>query len=73
MPTRAIGVLIRWLGCPCGARSAGVTIREVKAAVGVAIDGYVDNVNISIVVPEPGVTGLLALGGGLLALARRRR
>jgi len=58
---------------PAGARSAGVTIREVKAAVGVAIDGYVDNVNISIVVPEPGVTGLLALGGGLLALARRRR
>jgi hypothetical protein len=59
---------------PAGARSAGVTIQAVKTAPGTAIDGYVDNVNISInPVPEPGAAGLFALGGGLLALARRRR
>ena len=59
---------------PAGARSAEVSIQAVKVDVGTAIDGYVDNVNISInVVPEPGVAGLFALAGGLLALVRRRR
>ena len=59
---------------PIGARSANVSIREVKTAGGTAIDGYVDNVSFTLsVVPEPGVAGLLALGGGLLALNRRRR
>jgi hypothetical protein len=50
-----------------------VSIQAVKVAEGQAIDGYVDNVNIFIDVPEPGPAGLFALGGGLLALARRRR
>src|ERR1043166_2806072 len=59
---------------PVGARSAAVSIQEIKVASGTAIDGYVDNVNISIgQVPEPGAAGLFALGGGLLALARRAR
>jgi hypothetical protein len=59
---------------PSGARFAAVQIIEVKTASGKAIDGYVDNVNISIsAVPEPGSVALLALGGGLAALARRRR
>jgi len=33
---------------PAGARFAGVSIQAVKVDVGTAIDGYVDNVNISI-------------------------
>jgi hypothetical protein len=34
----------------------------------------VDNVSFTLTaIPEPGVAGLLALGGGLLALKRRRR
>jgi len=58
---------------PAGARSISVSIQAVKAQVGLAIDGYVDNVNITMsVVPEPGMASLLALGGGLLALRRRR-
>lgn len=58
---------------PAGARSATIQIFEVKTAGGTAIDGYMDNVNVSIsVVPEPGAVALLALGGGLLAFARRR-
>ena len=58
---------------PLGARFASVQIFEVKTAVGTAIDGYMDNVNFSInVVPEPGSVALLAMGGGLLALAQRR-
>jgi hypothetical protein len=59
---------------PTGARSANVYIQDVKIASGTAIDGYVDNVSFTLtVVPEPGVASLLALGGGLLALKRRRR
>jgi hypothetical protein len=59
---------------PSGARFAAVQIFEVKTANGTSIDGYMDNVNISIAaVPEPGSMALLALGGGLAALARRRR
>jgi PEP-CTERM motif len=59
---------------PSGARFAAVQIFEVKTANGTSIDGYMDNVNISIAaVPEPGSVALLALGGGLAALARRRR
>jgi len=59
---------------PVGARSASVSIQAIKSAPGGAIDGYVDNVNISVnPVPEPGVIGLFGLGGSLLALARRRR
>ncbi len=59
---------------PNGARFADVKIFEVKTAGGTAIDGYVDNVTISVsVVPEPASIGLVAFGSGLLALARRRR
>jgi hypothetical protein len=59
---------------PGGARSVSVFIEAVKTPGGTAIDGYVDNVNIGIsVIPEPGVGALFALGGGLLALRRRRR
>jgi hypothetical protein len=57
---------------PIGARFANVYIQEIKTAGGTAIDGYVDNVNFALSIPEPGVAGLLALGGGLLALNRRR-
>src|SRR5438309_746071 len=49
IPTPAIGELTPWL----------VYIQDVKAAVGTAIDGYVDNVNFTLsAVPEPGVAGL---------------
>ena len=58
---------------PSGARFATVQIFDVKTAGGTAIDGYMDNVNFSIAVPEPGALTLFALGGGLAALARRRR
>ncbi|MEO6033920.1 MAG: PEP-CTERM sorting domain-containing protein [Verrucomicrobiota bacterium] len=59
---------------PSGARFASVQIFEVKTAPGTAIDGYMDNVNFSInPVPEPGTIALFALGGGLAALASRRR
>lgn len=59
---------------PSGARFASVQIFEVKTAAGTAIDGYMDNVNVSIsVVPEPSSVALLAIGGGLAAWARRRR
>ena len=59
---------------PSGARFASVQIFEVKTASGTSIDGYMDNVNISIAaVPEPSSMALLALGGGLAAWARRRR
>ena len=59
---------------PSGARSATIQIFEIKTAGGTAIDGYMDNVNVSIaMVPEPGTVALLALGGGLVALASRRR
>lgn len=59
---------------PAGARFASVQIFEVKTASGVNTDGYMDNLNFSIaVVPEPSTVALVALGGGLVALARRRR
>ena len=59
---------------PLGSRFAAIQVFETKTAGGTIIDGYMDNINFSIsVVPEPGVLGLLALGGGLVALARRRR
>jgi len=59
---------------PSGARFASIQIFEVKTPGGTAIDGYMDNVNVSIaVVPEPGSLALLALGGGLVAWVRRRR
>jgi len=59
---------------PVGARSANVYIQAVRSASGTAIDGYVDNVSFTLsAVPEPGMAGLLAVGGGLLALNRRRR
>jgi hypothetical protein len=59
---------------PSGARSAAIQIFAVKVPAGGAIDGYVDNVNITIAsVPEPGSMALLAIGGGLAAWARRRR
>jgi hypothetical protein len=59
---------------PPGARSATVTIRAVKEAGGTAIDGYVDNVLVSLnVVPEPGLAALVAMGGGLLLTGRKRR
>jgi hypothetical protein len=59
---------------PAGARFASVQILEVKTAGGLAIDGYMDNVNFTIdVVPEPGSVALVALGAGLFALLRRRR
>jgi hypothetical protein len=58
---------------PSGARSAAIQVIAVKAATGTAIDGYMDNVNVSITgVPEPSSVALLALGGGLVAWARRR-
>ncbi len=59
---------------PSGARSANILLFETKTPNGSNIDGYVDNINFSIsLVPEPGVMTLLALGGGLAALNRRRR
>lgn len=59
---------------PAGARSAMVTIRAQKEANGTAIDGYVDNVIVSLnVVPEPGLAALVAMAGGLLLTARKRR
>ncbi len=59
---------------PSGARSATVQVLAVKVPTGGAIDGYMDNINISITgVPEPSAVALLALGGGLAAWARRRR
>jgi PEP-CTERM motif len=59
---------------PAGARFASVQIFEVKSAGGLNIDGYMDNINLSIaVVPEPGSVSLLALGGGLATLLYRRR
>lgn len=59
---------------PLGARFATVQIFDVKTAGGTAIDGYMDNINFTInAVPEPTSVALLALGGGLVALARRRR
>lgn len=59
---------------PAGARFANLTIQEIKAAPGTAIDGYVDNVSFSIgAVPEPGTAGLLGLGAGIFALLRKRR
>ncbi len=59
---------------PSGARSAAIQVFAVKVPSGGAIDGYMDNVNVSIsVVPEPSSVALLAIGGGLAAWARRRR
>lgn len=59
---------------PSGARFASIQIFQVKTAGGTAIDGYMDNVNVSIaVVPEPSSLALLALGGGLVTFVRRRR
>ena len=58
---------------PAGARFASVQILEVKTPGGTAIDGYMDNVNFSIVIPEPGSVALVALGAGLFAFLRRRR
>lgn len=58
---------------PSGARFATVQVFDVKTPSGTAIDGYMDNVSFSIAVPEPGALTLFALGGGLAALARRRR
>ena len=59
---------------PGGARSARITIEATKTATGTAIDGYVDNVNVSLsIIPEPHLAGLVGAGGALLAMARRRR
>jgi hypothetical protein len=59
---------------PLGARFATVQIIDVKTAGGTAIDGYMDNITFTIApVPEPSSVALLALGGGLALLGRRRR
>jgi hypothetical protein len=59
---------------PLGARFATVQIIDVKTAGGTAIDGYMDNITFTIdPVPEPSSVALLALGGGLALLGRRRR
>lgn len=59
---------------PLGARFATVQIFAVKTAGGTAIDGYMDNITFTIdAVPEPSSVALLALGGGLALLGRRRR
>jgi hypothetical protein len=59
---------------PAGARFAALSIEAVKAPVGTAIDGYLDNVSFSIsTVPEPGALGFLGLGAGVAAMLRRRR
>lgn len=57
---------------PSLARSISVTIFETKTPEGTAIDGYVDNINLSIeAIPEPATVALSGLAG-LLLLHRRR-
>lgn len=59
---------------PAGARFATVDIFEVKSEGGTAIDGYMDNISITLnEVPEPASAALLLVGGGVLAWTRRRR
>jgi hypothetical protein len=55
---------------PAGARTLDVILSGTKTAAGTAIDGYVDNVVLS-VVPEPTTFALSAVAG--LAWLRRRR
>jgi MYXO-CTERM domain-containing protein len=58
---------------PAGARTIDVVLSGTKVAGGTAIDGYVDNVNLSVSpVPEPATCTLAGLAG-LLFLRRRRR
>lgn len=56
---------------PSGARSFSVSITEAKTPQGNFIDGYVDNVSVS-VIPEPS-TCLLGLAGTVGLLVRRQR
>lgn len=56
---------------PFGARSFSVSITEAKTPQGAYIDGYVDNVSVS-VVPEPSAC-LLGLAGAVGLLVRRQR
>jgi uncharacterized protein (TIGR03382 family) len=57
---------------PAGARSLSPVINATKVPDGTAIDGYVDNISLSVnVIPEPGTLTLAGLAG--LALLRRRR
>jgi MYXO-CTERM domain-containing protein len=58
---------------PSGARTIDVVLSGTKVAGGTAIDGYVDNVSLSVSpVPEPATFTLAGLAG-LLLLRRRRR
>ena len=58
---------------PVGARSISLSLAETKTAGGTAIDGYVDNIQVSAqAVPEPG-TAILLWGGLAGLLVRRRR
>ncbi len=57
---------------PAGARSVDVTVFETKQPPGTVIDGYLDNISLSLnAVPEPGTVALSGLAG--LVLLRRRR
>ncbi|GAA5115520.1 hypothetical protein JIN84_20310 [Luteolibacter yonseiensis] len=56
---------------PTGARSFSISITEGKTPQGAYIDGYVDNVSVS-VVPEPSAC-LLGLAGTVGLLVRRQR
>lgn len=58
---------------PVGARTIDVVFSGTKTAGGTAIDGYVDNVSLSVaVVPEPATFAILGFAS-LLCLKRRRR
>jgi hypothetical protein len=57
---------------PNGARTIDLMLSMTKVASGTAIDGYVDNFNLSVsVIPEPGTVSLSGLAG--LALLRWRK